>query len=49
MCWVVPDLARAIADWAGTAGIGPFFVFDQVRILLIVVSPRRVDSGGGLA
>jgi hypothetical protein len=30
MCWVVPDLDRAIADWAGTAGIGPFFVFDQV-------------------
>jgi Glyoxalase/Bleomycin resistance protein/Dioxygenase superfamily len=30
MCWVVPDLDRAIADWVRTAGVGPFFVFEQV-------------------
>lgn len=30
MCWVVPDLDRAIVEWSGAAGIGPFFVFEQV-------------------
>ena len=30
MCWLVPDLEEAIAGWARTAGVGPFFWFDDV-------------------
>jgi Glyoxalase/Bleomycin resistance protein/Dioxygenase superfamily len=29
-CWLVPDLDEAMATWTRTAGIGPFFRFDQV-------------------
>ena len=29
-CWLVPDLDAAMAMWTRTAGIGPFFRFDQV-------------------
>jgi hypothetical protein len=31
ICWVVPDLHRAIEHWARQAGVGPFFYFDDVR------------------
>jgi Glyoxalase/Bleomycin resistance protein/Dioxygenase superfamily len=30
MCWVVPDLEAAIDGWVRTAGVGPFFWFDDV-------------------
>jgi len=30
MCWVVPDLHAAVKAWTGSAGIGPFFFFEQV-------------------
>lgn len=30
VCWVVPDLAKAIESWSCTAGVGPFFWFDGV-------------------
>jgi hypothetical protein len=30
ICWVVPDLHAAIEHWARQAGVGPFFVFDDV-------------------
>lgn len=30
VCWVVPDLRVAIESWARTAGVGPFFWFDEV-------------------
>jgi len=30
MCWLVPDLEEAIDAWARTAGVGPFFWFDDV-------------------
>ncbi|HKY65099.1 MAG TPA: hypothetical protein VJM49_01955, partial [Acidimicrobiales bacterium] len=30
MCWVVPDLDAAIDRWVTTAGVGPFFWFDEV-------------------
>jgi hypothetical protein len=30
VCWLVPDLPAAIATWATTAGVGPFFWFDGV-------------------
>jgi hypothetical protein len=29
-CWLVPDLDEAMATWTRTAGLGPFFRFDQV-------------------
>ena len=29
-CWLVPDLAAAIDGWVRTAGVGPFFWFDDV-------------------
>lgn len=29
-CWLVPDLAEAIDGWVRTAGVGPFFWFDDV-------------------
>lgn len=29
-CWVVPDLHKAIENWSRTAGVGPFFWFDEV-------------------
>lgn len=29
-CWLVPDLEEAIHRWARTAGVGPFFWFDDV-------------------
>jgi hypothetical protein len=28
-CWLVPDLDEAMATWTRTAGVGPFFRFDQ--------------------
>ncbi|ORA40444.1 hypothetical protein BST20_06525 [Mycobacterium branderi] len=31
MCWVVPDLQRAIDSWVRDAGVGPFFCFDGVQ------------------
>jgi Glyoxalase/Bleomycin resistance protein/Dioxygenase superfamily len=30
MCWLVPDLEAAIDSWVRTAGVGPFFWFDDV-------------------
>jgi len=30
ICWVVPDLEKAIWNWARQAGVGPFFYFDDV-------------------
>lgn len=30
ICWVVPDLQAAMAEWTRTAGVGPFFQFDGV-------------------
>lgn len=30
ICWVVPDLEKAMAKWARQAGVGPFFYFDNV-------------------
>ena len=30
ICWVVPDLQAAMAEWTRTAGVGPFFYFDSV-------------------
>lgn len=29
-CWLVPDLDAGMAAWTRTAGVGPFFRFDQV-------------------
>jgi hypothetical protein len=31
LCWVVPDLEKAIDHWVRTAGAGPFFVFGAVE------------------
>jgi hypothetical protein len=31
LCWVVPDLEAAIADWVKTCGAGPFFLFEDVH------------------
>ncbi|MEO6716059.1 MAG: VOC family protein, partial [Novosphingobium sp.] len=31
MCWVVPDLDAAIAQWLRQTGAGPFFVFEDVH------------------
>ena len=30
ICWVVPDLHKAIEHWARQAVVGPFFYFDEV-------------------
>lgn len=30
VCWVVPDLQRAVEHWLTSAGVGPFFLFDSV-------------------
>ena len=30
MCWLVRDLEAAIDGWVRTAGVGPFFWFDEV-------------------
>ena len=30
LCWVVPDLHAAVQHWVNSAGIGPFFLFEQV-------------------
>ena len=30
MCWLVPDLEAAIDGWVRSAGVGPFFWFDDV-------------------
>lgn len=31
LCWVVPDLERAIRHWVRATGAGPFFVFEGVH------------------
>lgn len=31
LAWVVPDLDQAIEHWTRRAGIGPFFIFDDLR------------------
>lgn len=31
MCWIVPDLDAAIANWLASTGAGPFFVFSDVH------------------
>jgi Glyoxalase/Bleomycin resistance protein/Dioxygenase superfamily len=31
LCWVVPDLEAAIAQWVRQARAGPFFVFEDVH------------------
>ncbi len=30
VCWVVPDLKRAVEQWVRQSGVGPFFVFDEL-------------------
>ncbi|BBZ35323.1 VOC family protein [Mycolicibacterium confluentis] len=30
VCWLVPDLNKAIESWSRSAGVGPFFWFDGV-------------------
>ncbi len=30
MCWVVPDVHAAVKAWTDSAGVGPFFLFEQV-------------------
>ena len=30
LCWVVPDIHAAMASWTRTAGVGPFFYFEDV-------------------
>jgi hypothetical protein len=30
LCWVVPDVHAAVKAWTGSAGVGPFFLFEQV-------------------
>jgi hypothetical protein len=30
LCWVVPDLERAVHHWTTTVGVGPFFLFESV-------------------
>jgi Glyoxalase/Bleomycin resistance protein/Dioxygenase superfamily len=30
VCWLVPDLEEAIDGWVRSAGVGPFFWFDDV-------------------
>lgn len=32
-CWVVPDIQAAMANWTRTAGVGPFFYFDDVSFV----------------
>lgn len=31
MCWIVPDLDAAVADWLHTTPAGPFFLFEDVH------------------
>jgi hypothetical protein len=33
LCWVVPDLHAAMASWTKSAGVGPFFYFDNVPVV----------------
>jgi hypothetical protein len=33
LCWVVPDLHASMAQWTKTAGVGPFFYFDNVPVV----------------
>ena len=33
LCWVVPNLQEAMANWTRTAGVGPFFYFDNVSFV----------------
>jgi hypothetical protein len=30
LCWVVPDIRAAMDNWTRTAGVGPFFFFEDV-------------------
>jgi hypothetical protein len=32
VCWVVPDIDVAMANWTKTMGVGPFFVFRDLTI-----------------
>jgi len=52
LCWVVPDLDAAIAQWVRTTGAGPFFVFGEVhftesnyRGTPMDVAPHRASIG----
>ena len=31
LCWVVPDIRAAMASWTNIAGVGPFFLFNEVK------------------
>lgn len=31
MCWVVPDLEKAIHQWVNMTGAGPFFIFEDLH------------------
>ena len=31
LCWVVPDLHAAMKAWTVSAGVGPFFLFEELR------------------
>lgn len=33
LCWVVPDIQAAMSAWTRTAGVGPFFYFDDVSFV----------------
>ena len=33
MCWMVPDLHAAMAEWTRTTGVGPFFYFGKVPMV----------------
>ncbi len=32
VCWVVPDIDAAMKNWTETMGIGPFFIFRNLKI-----------------
>ncbi|MEZ5712337.1 MAG: VOC family protein [Sphingobium sp.] len=32
VCWVVDDIDKAMADWTRVMGIGPFFIFRDLKI-----------------
>ncbi len=44
LAWVVPDLEKAMEHWTRRAGIGPFFVFEQLSYENAVYRGEPVSS-----
>jgi hypothetical protein len=50
ICWVVPDIRKAVAQWTGALGAGPFFHARHIQLDDVTYrgQPSRLDQSSAL-